>query len=1071
MNMKRFSKIGILLLLIAVSVFAMVSCNKDPAATGDQISVKEDPQLVYLLGEELDFSNGVLEVKTGETVSEIALNAEGVTVTGYDKNKLGEQTLTITYNDLTTTIKVTVTERMQAVEFVADYLVGDKFDTSKGRLKITRNDGTTFTVIFNNEKVTVSGFDSTTSGSKSLTAKYVNGEESYETHFNVTVHDVESVDFHAPKKVAYDSHEEALDLTDGYLTLKGNGGALSKKVELTDEMVSGFDLTAVNKTNSPLDQKLTVSYGGKSYEYSVKLTYTDISYFLDQVGAFAEMDWMGEEMPEYTDAQGELALELIEIYMDLSKADKAYIKGDDYLNVARTALMYGMDSMEEEFEALSGGFMLDAGELSFTCESPAAVQTAIEMLEDADNDIYVLTPMLMAIIEEFADEELMTEVYFGDFGMIELETYEAIAEILEHALEVHELFSEIPADWKTQGVNNFATEIEDVYDAIVMSGYAGTFASEVYYRVSEWRDNDDAFEILYTYYYGLEDAEALTELSKVRLPGELELLASYIAMALDQVNAISSYMQMDTSVFMYYYYMSLETAAEIKASDDQMLKDLYALLPVNGALGLDDSVSFDFDQMLEYLRTMEGGFYNFSGGLLGIDAYHTLMDRYMELVMNVMENDAFEGSAEYNAAVEELFALYVQLSPTQQFNFLSTLNAFYGMGIPPLAFDDSGEFAEMTCLFVDILNDYYRGKFSDGAKSAYNNLVLAMEIYAQRASYENWLTEFRTKMAAVKSAYEGMNVADRAAFETYLIDAYNQYTAILARLTPPIVATDLGDWADDFEELKAAVTDLDVAYYLIENDMLVYSLFFSAFERAQTIVDRILTEAPAEIVNAYLHEDLYSYEVETEGDGMGTGESGSGTVETVSMTYEYAFNLYRSMYVYYQLTLLGGESAYDLYQAGNLGLFLEQSSAITWTYLYSDDDPTTPNFDKAKVLQALATFRTLSADEQILFILMEGEQGFYYTALVEFFEENYTEKAAEMALKVLELEQLHMMYLAIGDAASLQALQEAVAAAETMYEALGDGADKASFADFEEAYAFYMESCEELIAEATNPAA
>ena len=1070
MNMKRFSKIGVLLLLIAVSVFAMVSCNKDPAATGDQISVKEDPQLVYLLGEELDFSNGVLEVKTGETVSEIALNAEGVTVTGYDKNKLGEQTLTITYNELTTTIKVTVTERMQAVEFVADYLVGDTFDASKGRLKVTRNDGTTFTVIFNNEKVTETGFDSSSAGSKSLTAKYVNGEESYETHFNVTVHDVESVELHAPKKVAYDSHETALDLTDGYLTLKGNGGALSKKVGLTEEMVSGFDLTAVNKTNSPLDQKLTVSYAGKSYEYSVKLTYTDISYFLDQVGAFSEMDWMGEEMPEYTDAQGELALELIEIYMDLSKADKAYIKGDDYLNVARTALMYGMDCMEEEFEALSGGFMMSAGELSFTCESPAAVQAAIDLLEDADNDIYVLTPMLTAIIEEFAEEELMSEVYFGDFAMIELETYDAIVEILEHALEVHELFSEIPDDWKTQGVNNFATEIEDAYDAIVMSGFAGTFASEVYYRVSEWRENDDAFEILYTYYYGLEDVESLNELSKVRLPAELELLASYIAMALDQVNAISSYMQMDTSVFMYYYYMSLETAEEIKASDNQMIKDLYALLPVNGALGLDESVSFDFDQMLMYLCTMEGGFYNFSGGLLGIDEYHALMDRYMELVMKVMENDAFEGSAEYIATVEALFAMYVLLSPTQQFNFLSTLNAFYGMGVPPLAFDDSGDSAELTCLFVNLLNDNYRGKFSDSAKSAYNNLVLAMEIYAQRTSYENWLTEFQTKMAAVKAAYEGMNIADKAAFENYLGDAYDKYTAILARFTPTIIVTDLGEWEDDFEELKAAVTDLDVAYYLMENDMMVYSLFFSAFERAQTIVNRILTEAPEEIVNAYLHEDLYTYEVESEGGGIGTGESGSGTVVTVSMTYDYAFNTYRSLYIYYQLTLLDGSSAYDMYQQGNLGLFLEQSSAITWAYLYSDEDPTTPNFDKAKVLQALATFRSLTADEQILFILMEGEQGFYYTALVEFLEENYTDKAAEMALKVLELEQMHMMYLAVGDAATMAALQESVASAEEMYAAL-TGDDKASFADFEEAYAFYLESCEALIAEATNPAA
>ena len=72
--------------------------------------------------------------------------------------------------------------------------------------------------------------------------------------------------------------------------------------------------------------------------------------------------------------------------------------------------------------------------------------------------------------------------------------------------------------------------------------------------------------------------------------------------------------------------------------------------------------------------------------------------------------------------------------------------------MPPLAFDDSGEYADFTCVFVSLLNEYYRGKLSAGAQSAYNDLVIAMEIYAQRASYENWLVEFKTRMEAVATA-------------------------------------------------------------------------------------------------------------------------------------------------------------------------------------------------------------------------------------------------------------------------------------------------------------------------------
>lgn len=1078
MNMKKFSKICLLMLLLALAVFTAVSCDKEPAVSSDdQITVKEAPQLMYLVGEELDFSNGILEVKIAGAVTEVAMNAEGVTVTGYDKTKLGEQTLTVTYNGLTTEIKVTVVERMQATEFVTDYLVGDTFDTSKGRLKITRNDGTTYTVILSSDKVTVSGFDSSAAGTKTVTAKYVNGQESYECHFNVQVHAVENVEFVAPKKVAYDSHETALDVTDGYLLLKGKGGALSKKVTLTTDMVTGFNLAAVNKTNSPLTQELTVTYNGGTYKYNVQLVYTDISYFNEKAAEFAAMDWFGETLPNYTDAQGELAMELMAIYLDLSKAEKSFITGNAYLNVARTALMYGMDSMEDEFTVLEGAFEISGGGVSFTFTSPKDVQDAIDLLKDSDNGIYTATELLIPLIEEFSDTELITEVYFGDYAMIEIEFYEDLIDLFEHALEVHELVSEIPEDWKAQGVNTFASEIEAVYNAIMGSGYTETYAGEVYYRISAWRTDDDAFDILYAYYFGQNNADALQALSNVRLPGDLEDLASYIALAMDEVTMIGNYQQVDTSVFMYYYYLAQQTAEQIKTSDDEMIKALYQMLSVNGALGLDDSYPFSFDTMLEYLRTMEGGFYSFSGGLLGIDEYHALMDRYMALLINILGTEGYENTAQYSADVEAIFDMFLNLSSTQQFNFLSTLNAYYGMGIPPLAFDDSGEFADFTCVFVSILNEYYRGKLSADAQSAYNDLVIAMEIYAQRASYENWLEEFKARMNAVVTAYQTkMNVVDQAAFERYLGAAYEKYTAILARFGEPPVSTDLGEWQDEFDALQEAIEKLDLAYALIENDLLAYSLFFSAFERAQLIVNNILENAPEDIVKAYLHEELYVYEVEgegTEGEGTeGEGTEGEGTegtpaTETGSATYEYMFNLYRGMYIYYQQILLDGSSAYDLYNAGNLATFMDQSNAIMWTYLLSDEDASTLDFDKAQVLQALATFRNLTVDEQVLFILMEGEQGFYYTALVEFLSQNYTEKAAEMALKVLELEQVHMAYLAVPDATYLQILKTTVADAKAMYEDLSNSAvDKASFADFEEAYTFYIESCEALIVEA-----
>ena len=64
-----------------------------------EITISEDamPQLVHVLGEELDLSNGVLSYRIGKTSGKLPLSAEGITVSGYNKNKLGKQILTVSY--------------------------------------------------------------------------------------------------------------------------------------------------------------------------------------------------------------------------------------------------------------------------------------------------------------------------------------------------------------------------------------------------------------------------------------------------------------------------------------------------------------------------------------------------------------------------------------------------------------------------------------------------------------------------------------------------------------------------------------------------------------------------------------------------------------------------------------------------------------------------------------------------------------------------------------------------------------------------------------------------------------
>ena len=214
------------------------------------------------LGEEIDLSAGVLVVNDNGKMTEIAMDAEGVTVTGYDKNLLGTQTVTVTYKDKSVELTVNVVERMQVVDYTADYLIGDTFDLSAGRLKITRNDGTNYTVVLKSDKVKVTGFNSESAGSKTVTVNYTSGNDTYTTTLKVNVHNVEKVELTRPTKVTYNSHDSGVVVAGGILTLSALDGKIKKDITVTEDMIENFDLSAVNKTNSPLNQTVNVMYGG-----------------------------------------------------------------------------------------------------------------------------------------------------------------------------------------------------------------------------------------------------------------------------------------------------------------------------------------------------------------------------------------------------------------------------------------------------------------------------------------------------------------------------------------------------------------------------------------------------------------------------------------------------------------------------------------------------------------------------------------------------------------------------------------------------------------------------------------
>lgn len=1042
--MRKISKLVLLLLLVVAAVITMAACDNTQSnqPTVDEISVTEGnmPQQVYPLGQALNLSNGMLTVKTGDEVKEIPMTTEGIVATGYDANKLGEQTVTISYGGKTTQITVTVIERMQVIEFESAYLVGDTFDNTKGRLKLINDEGATSGMIdLSTQGVTITGFDSSKTGEQTLTVKY----NDYTTTFKVTVYAVENMTFHAPKKLNYNSHDAGLDLNGGYFTLTGNNGALTKDVPLTEAMVSGFDLTAVNAENKSITQSLTVTYNGKTETFDIKLTYSTISMFKEMAPAYSEIDWSGAEWPEITPAMGEMALTLMEGYLDLSEAEKVHVTISEVLPVARAALLYGMDLLNPILVGMEGGFRIEYGELEFTCNSREDVEATIEILENEDGDLYRISPILYSLTETFANEEFCDGVPFGDYGLLPVEVYEQLLVIFEHLIETDDLIDEIGLDWKTVGIETYASEVEALYSFIFGGDYVNSGMAYIYAHAFTWRaaesGYDDITEALFYYYYQQENMEVLNNLPTIGLPGNLAQIAYHLLEAMDQVDILAQQMQTDTTLMLYHYYMADKLVGELKASDNEFEKTLYEILPVNSLLGLvDNSVMFSFDTWLVYVCTMEGGFYQYCGALLGVPGFENMLDKYLDLVDKMWTDETFENTEEYGATLEELFAMYVALDPTQQYYCLNTLNAMYSMSIPPLAFDDSDEqIAPYLCFLIKLFNEYYRENLGDNA-DLYDELVIAMEIYANRISRQNWTEEFTTRMDNIKTRYEAMNPEEQANFDRYLGEAYTKYIAIRETYVGAEEMTDLGEWADEFAELDVALDSLAMAASLLNENYPMYSMYFSAYERVMKQVNNILENAPEEILKAYKFEDRYG--------------------EDVKMSYEYMMGTYRTMYINYLLTMTGS-SMYDMYIASDMPVFMDQVYDVIWAYMLAEEGAI---LDKDAAIAAMATFRELTLDEQILFIMMEGDYGQYYTALSYIFQMNYGAEIAAIAEKIMVIEQYWIIFNYAPNQEYLGYLDELVNGEEgikAMYEALSDE-DKAAFADLMDLYNFYVEAVE-----------
>lgn len=781
--MKQTKKVKITLLLLVVLVmatmWALTGCGKDEI-TEIYITNNDLPRISYVEGQELDLSDGRLTaIVNGEEESTVPLTSADVSISGYDKNVVGQQTVTVSYNGLSTTFTVNVVARAVAESFETKYFVGDVFNKTMGKIKITDDDVKTITVNMNDEKISLVSFDSSKAGPATVTVRYNDGQNSYDCQFNVTVYEESDIKFTAPSKSRYSSSDEEIDISGGHLKVTSSDGKLTKHVPLTVEMITGFDLSkaTMEHREEPLEQTVTVEYLGRQFTFNIYITYSGLSVINHHVqNALAGINWKNAYENGLTEEQSAAAIDAITEFYNLTDAQKERLSEEALSVVIRAGALAAGSAFYKELEVYSGTFMMDASANLFFMKSSYEQAVAdLEKIKNPEEPLNVYADLLRLIEADFGAADLVEEVKIAEYIIVyTAEMQQSMINALNHLVETYALVADIPANWTAESLKEYGDDLLVAVMKIYNAGYYKNGNTAFYTNIlSPWRENDDVFDILYTYFmYDYENGQEFVNnymFGYMPLPGRLENWYRCLNEAVNWANFFANnstseaYLR-DISGFMYQYYQALEIANEIKKSENQLWIDVYNM--ANG-----DYMNY------RYMNTYTAGYLYHVRAMIDSPAFHELWANYYE-VLKVYFSEEEELSAEkHKELITAMFDSFEKLTPNELMGFLSSLNLLYSSSkgeVPTLGYANNTAYNA----FSVVLGNQYRTYFTEAAQPLFADLLLAMENYVLINYKENALTIFNDTMKKLIADYNALSDADKANFDEYAGVSFAKYRDI-----------------------------------------------------------------------------------------------------------------------------------------------------------------------------------------------------------------------------------------------------------------------------------------------------
>ena len=438
-NVKKIAALIALVLCAAAMMLVFTGCDSKVEVTDIYITKANMPRVEYVEGQDLDFSDGRLTVMTSEGEKSVSLLDPQVTISGYDKTKLGEQSVSIQYGGLTTSITVKVKSRMVASNFETSYFVGDTFNKKIGKLQVITDDMKTVSVNMSDEKVALVSFDSSKAGMVPVTVSYTDGGNTYTCQFNVTVYEEANVEFVAPYKTQYNSYDDHLDTSGAYFTVTSSDGKLTKQVPLTEEMVVDFDLsvaTIANRQNAK-KQNVKVAYLGREFTFEIQITFRGISVVnYHAQNGLSKINWEDAKtngLPEDISAD---AIDALREFYTLSNEHLGMLSEDVKSLVVRAGSIAIANAFFTELGKYNKTIGMDgSGNLFFVGGSYEQTKQDVEKLSDAEELINVYADLMRKLKEEYGDVMLDDQVSVGSLLIVYSEDIERnMLDIFQHLL-------------------------------------------------------------------------------------------------------------------------------------------------------------------------------------------------------------------------------------------------------------------------------------------------------------------------------------------------------------------------------------------------------------------------------------------------------------------------------------------------------------------------------------------------------------------------------------------------------------------------------------------------------------